>query len=129
MAVIKSLLGVVVTVRAEKRNLREYTDSGTPDAGDTATRYIQAQSDSYFEIQIYVGAGTRFQGDSISFLVHVDGNETEFPFVMRTSGSTTIHCVGALLPGNRLRRYKFENLQLGTVSTNNPGRPCDQSDN
>lgn len=125
MAVTKSLPSVVVTVQTKKRALREYPNGDSPSTEcDTVTKYIEAHSGSYFMIRIDIGAGTHFQGDSISFLVHVDGNETEFPFVMRTRGSATIQCAGALLPGNQLRKYRFEILQLGTVSPNDRVRPC-----
>lgn len=118
MVVLDILPGVEVWVEVGGQPLQEYEDQGdNPDQGDSATRFIPAESEQHFKIGILAANTHGWKGEGLSVLVDIDGRSSKgfLLFKDRVNKKPKRLIGGGLnLAEGKMVKYKFSNLDIDT---------------
>ena len=114
MAITTGIPTIKVAIHADGAPLQEHEDEDEVAANDSeVTRYIEATTGQTFSININVGAGTEFVGDSFAFHVCVDGHMVDNTITRRTGETHTgsqVTSQGRYLAAGRVQKYRFADL-------------------
>lgn len=114
MAITKGIPTIKVVIHADGAPLQEHEDEDEVVANDgEVTRYIEATTGQTFSININVGAGTQFVGDSFAFHVCVDGHMVDSTITRRTGEvhtGSTVTSQGRYLAAGTVQKYRFADL-------------------
>lgn len=114
MAITTGIPTIKVAIHADGAPLQEHENDEEVAANDNeVTRYIEATTGQTFSINIDVGAGTEFVGDSFAFHICVDGRMVDSTITRRTGETHTgsqVTSQGRYLAAGTVQKYRFADL-------------------
>lgn len=118
MAVLSKVPGLEVQILVKGEPLHEYEERGARVPRDSVERYVEAQTNAYFEIRY---SFTRpFPTDrAVAMLVTVDGKDVDEPLIrpfelFERKGHTSIGPVYKSGSSWKVRKYRFRGIRIGT---------------
>ncbi|KAI9802775.1 MAG: hypothetical protein M1833_001374 [Piccolia ochrophora] len=113
---------IEVTVRSSGQVLKEYEDDDNdPESRKMVTRYIEAVSNAEFSVHLNMGPRQKFNYDSITYRVHIDGIFA-VGVVVHESGKARKHGIVSFRDGIVMRsatsneytfsKFKFSDIQF-----------------
>jgi len=113
MAVAETAPGLDITILVDGNPLEEHRNEEDLEEEGTITRWIEATDGKNFAIRIDTESEYGYEADCLECKIDVDGNWAACPLLSKDDPTQT--STGREVAGERVAKYRFSNLESGTL--------------